>query len=317
MNTKITELLGIEHPIISGGMVWCSGHRLAQAVSLAGGLGLIGAGSMHPETLIYHIEQARAATAPTARVFGVNVPLFYPEIERVIDILIQERVPVVFTSGGSPALYTKRLQAAGIVVVHVVSSVKFALKAQEAGCQAVVCEGTEAGGHNGRQETTTMVLVPGVVDALSIPVIAAGGIACGAQMLAALALGAQGVQVGTRFALCDESSAHENFKLRCRGMAEGGTVLAMQKLVPIRMARNEFCETILAAQSRGASSDELRQLLGERRSKLGVFEGQIQQGVLEIGQVSSMVSECESARDIVDQMMREVGDRFVDLSRLV
>ncbi|MEG0467743.1 MAG: nitronate monooxygenase [Mucinivorans sp.] len=306
MKTKITNLFGIKYPIISGGMVWCSGHKLATAVSGAGGLGLIGAGSMHPEVLMDHIIKCRTALQGTSLPFGVNVPLFYPEIERVIDLIIDQHVPIVFTSGGSPAVYTQRLKKAGIIVVHVVSSTKFALKAESAGCDAVVCEGFEAGGHNGREETTTMVLVPRVAAAVHIPVIAAGGIASGAQMLAALVLGADGVQVGTRFALCAESSAHEAFKARCRAMDEGGTMLAMRKVTPVRLVRNEFYEAIAAAEARGATGDELREILGTRRSKIGIFEGDLVQGELEIGQAASMVHNVESAAQVVADMVAEV-----------
>lgn len=300
MKTKITELFSVEYPIISGGMVWCSGHRLASAVSLAGGLGLIGAGSMHPEVLAEHIAKCRETLAPSGKPFGVNVPIFYPEIERVIEILIRERVPIVFTSGGSPALYTARLKQAGIIVAHVVASSKFAQKAEAAGVDAVVCEGFEAGGHNGRDETTTMVLVPAVCAAVSIPVIAAGGIATGAQMLAAMALGADGVQLGTRFALCAESSAHDNFKQRCRALAEGGTMLSMKKITPVRLVKNEFYDRVAIAEAQGASVEELREILGAKRSKLGIFEGDMAQGELEIGQVASLVApQTETAAHIV------------------
>lgn len=304
METRITKLFGIQYPIIAGGMVWCSGHRLATAVSLAGGLGLIGAGSMHPDVLEQHIARCRADLQSSGLPFGVNVPIFYPEIDRVIDIIIANKVPIVFTSGGSPALYTKRLKDAGVTVVHVVASAKFARKAQDSGVDAVVCEGFEAGGHNGRDETTTMVLVPSVVSAVSIPVIAAGGIATGEQMLAAIALGAHGVQVGTRFALSIESSAHDNFKALCRALPEGETMLAMKKITPVRLVKNEFYARLAQAESAGATADELREILGSKRSKLGIFEGDVQQGELEIGQAASLVSSrAQSAADVVESLV--------------
>lgn len=285
-------------------MVWCSGHRLASAVSLAGGLGLIGAGSMHPDTLVEHIGKCKAELMESQKPFGVNVPIFYPEIERVIEILIAERVPIVFTSGGSPALYTARLKAAGIKVVHVVASSKFALKAEAAGVDAVVCEGFEAGGHNGRDETTTMVLTPLVAAAVSIPVIAAGGIASGAQMLASFALGADGVQVGSRFALCAESSAHDHFKELCRALPEGQTMLCMKKITPVRLVKNVFFDRIASAESSGASAEQLKEILGSKRSKLGIFEGEIAQGELEIGQVASLVDrQVQSAAQIIADMV--------------
>lgn len=304
MKTQITELFGIEYPIISGGMVWCSGHRLAAAVSAAGGLGLIGAGSMHPEVLEEHISKCRTELAASGKPFGVNVPIFYPEIDRVIEILIEQRVPIVFTSGGSPALYTSRLKEAGIIVVHVVASAKFAQKAAAAGVDAIVCEGFEAGGHNGRDETTTMVLVPSVARAVNIPVIAAGGVATGWQMLSAMALGADGVQIGTRFALCKESSAHDNFKNLCRALPEGATMLSMKKITPVRLVKNAFYEEVALAESRGASMDELREILGAKRSKLGIFEGDTTNGELEIGQCASLVEPvAESAADVIADMM--------------
>lgn len=278
-------------------MVWCSGWRLASAVSLNGGLGLIGAGSMHPDTLRDHIRCCRQQVGGLS--FGVNVPLFYPEIESVINILIEEKVPIVFTSGGSPSVYTTRLKTAGIKVCHVVSSTKFALKAEAAGVDAVVCEGFEAGGHNGREQTTTLILTPAVAAAVSIPVIAAGGIATGDQVAAALALGADGVQIGTRFALCAESSAADAFKDMARGAEEGATILALSRLSPVRMLRNEFALRVAAAEARGASADELREIVGSRRSKHGIFEGDLTEGELEIGQAASLVTRPETAAEVI------------------
>lgn len=270
MTNRITSLFGIKYPIISGGMVWCSGWRLASAVSNAGGLGLIGAGSMHPETLREHIQKCKAATD---KPFGVNVPLMYPEIDTIMDIIISEGVKIVFTSAGNPKLWTKKLQDNGIIVTHVVSSSKFALKCQEAGVDAVVAEGFEAGGHNGREETSTMVLIPQVRKSIHIPLIAAGGIGTGNGMLAAFALGAEGIQMGTRFALTQESSASQEFKELCINLKEGDTVLSLKKLSPTRMIKNEFYNAVQSAEDRGASVEEMRELLGRGRSKKGIFEG--------------------------------------------
>ena len=281
-------------------MVWCSGWRLAAAVSEAGGLGLIGAGSMHPDVLAEHIEKCRAATG---KPFGVNVPVFYPEIEKIIDLLIEKKVPVVFTSGGNPALYTSKLKDAGVMVAHVVASAKFAVKAATAGVDAVVAEGFEAGGHNGRDEITTMALIPQVRAAIDLPLIAAGGIATGGGMLAAMALGADGVQVGTRFALSAESSAHEDFKGLCITLAEGDTMLCLKKLTPVRLIRNAFFNRVAEVEARGADAAELREILGSRRSKRGIFEGDLVEGELEIGQVASMVREIKPAGDIVREMV--------------
>lgn len=305
MKTSVTELFNIEHPIISGGMVWCSGWRLAAAVSYAGGLGLIGAGSMHPETLIEHIGKARAALAGTGKPFGVNIPLFYPDIERVIEILIVKKVPIVFTSGGNPALYTGRLKAAGITVAHVVASAKFARKAETAGVDAIVAEGFEAGGHNGREEITTMALIPQVRQATTLPLLAAGGIATGRGMLAAMALGADGVQMGTRFALTEESSAHEAFKNRCISLGEGDTMLCLKKLSPVRLIKNEFYQRVAEAEERGASAEELRDILGAKRSKRGIFEGDLTEGELEIGQVASLVRAVEPVAEIMQNIVTE------------
>lgn len=311
MENRITDLLGIKYPIISGGMVWCSGWRLASAVSISGGLGLLGAGSMHPEVLDLHIERCAEACAGTgtgSRVtFGVNVPLFYPELERLMEVLERHlqsgALRVVVTSGGNPALYTARLKAAGATVIHVVANTKFALKAEAAGCDAVVVEGFEAGGHNGKDELTTIIAVADVCRALHVPVISAGGIGSGAQMLAAMALGAEGVQVGSRFAMCEESSAHQAFKQRCRDLDESGTVLCLKKLTPARLIRNEFCKAVLEAESRGASADELRELLGHGRAKEGMFLGDMAQGELEIGQVAASIHKAETARDVVEDIV--------------
>lgn len=305
MKTSVTELFKIEHPVISGGMVWCSGWRLAAAVSAAGGLGLIGAGSMHPETLAEHIAKTRKALDGSGKPFGVNIPLFYPEIEKVIELLIAERVPIVFTSGGNPSLYTARLREQSITVAHVVASAKFARKAEAAGVDAIVAEGFEAGGHNGREEITTMTLIPQVRQATQLPLLAAGGIATGRGMLAAMALGADGVQIGTRFALSAESSAHEAFKSLCTTLGEGDTMLCLRKLSPVRLIKNEFYRQVAEAEARGASAEELRELLGARRSKRGIFEGDLTEGELEIGQVASLIREVEPVAEIMQGILTE------------
>lgn len=299
---RISQLFNIEIPIVQGGMVWCSGWRLASAVSNAGGLGLIGAGSMHPETLREHIQKCKQATT---KPFGVNVPLLYPEMDKVMEILVQEAVPIVFTSAGNPSTWTSYLKQHGMTVVHVVSSVKFARKAEQAGVDAVVAEGFEAGGHNGREETTTLVLIPLVRDAVSIPLIAAGGIASGRAMLAAEVLGADGVQVGSRFAASEESSAHESFKNRITQSAEGETMLTLKQLTPVRLIRNKFFNTIQEAEWRGATKAELETLLGKRRAKLGIFEGDLEEGELEIGQVAAAIRDIKPASQIVAEMWNE------------
>ncbi len=301
MTTKITELLGIKYPIIAGGMVWCSGHELASAVSLAGGLGLIGAGSMNEEILIEHIEKCARAVGEVP--YGVNVPLFFRDIERVIETVIAHRVPVVVTSGGSPALYTSRLKEAGIKVMHVVASTKFALKAQEAGVDAIICEGFEAGGHNGRDETTTMVLTPLVARKVNVPVIAAGGIATGEQMAAALALGAEGVQIGSRFALSAESSAHQLFKKRCINLPEGDTMLTLKELSPVRLVQNKFYDEVQELYKKGATVEQLTQHLGKGRARLGIFDGELDDGEVEIGQTASLVESIESVEDIINDIV--------------
>lgn len=299
---RTQQLFGIQVPIIQAGMVWCSGWRLASAVSNAGGLGLIGSGSMHPDVLQEHIRKCQAATA---KPFGVNVPLLYPEIEKLIDIIVTEGVKIVFTSAGNPATWTGYLKERGITVVHVVSSVKFARKSAEAGVDAVVAEGFEAGGHNGREETTSMCLIPMVRDAVNIPVLAAGGIASGRAILAAEALGADGVQIGTRFAASVESSAHEHFKSRITRMIEGDTILTLKQLTPVRMIKNAFYSQVEAALLRGASKEELGALLGRGRSKKGIFEGDLEEGELEIGQIGASIREILPAADIVKQLWNE------------
>lgn len=302
---RICELFGIRYPIVQGGMVWCSGWRLASAVSNAGGLGLLGAGSMHPDMLREHIAKCREATSNP---FGVNVPLMYPEIDKLMQILIEEKVKIVFTSAGNPALYTDFLHRHGITVAHVVSSSRFARKCEQAGVDAVVAEGFEAGGHNGREETSTLCLIPAVCQATSLPLLAAGGIASGEAMAAVMLLGAEGVQVGSRFALSKESSAHENFKRHCLNLQEGDTFLTLKKLSPVRLVKNEFYESVENAQQRGASTDELQELLGKGRAKKGIFEGDLQNGELEIGQVSAMVSSEQSAAEIIDDMISVYRD---------
>ena len=299
-SNRVTELFGIEYPVIAGGMVWCSGWRLAAAVSNAGGLGLLGAGSMHPETLIEHIDKMNAATT---KPWGINVPLMYPEIERLMSIIIEKGVKIVFTSAGSPKKYTARLHEAGIKVAHVVSSSKFAKKCEEAGVDAVVAEGFEAGGHNGREETTTMALIPQVREAISLPLIAAGGIGSGKAMLAAMALGAEGVQIGTLFAVSEESSASDAFKQMCVNLGEDGTMLALKKISPTRLIKNELYAKIAEAESRGAEADELRELLGKAASKRGIFEGDLENGELEIGQIVSAIKEVQPVSTIMKNLI--------------
>jgi enoyl-[acyl-carrier protein] reductase II len=299
---SITQLFNIQYPIIQAGMIWVSGWRLASAVSNAGGLGIIGAGSMYPSVLEEHIVKCKAATN---KPFAVNLPLLYPDIDKHIDIIIQHKVPIVFTSAGNPKTYTSILQQQGIKVVHVVSSSKFALKAQDAGCDAVVAEGFEAGGHNGREETTTMVLIPAVKKAIQIPLIAAGGIATGKQMLAAMILGADAVQIGSRFVCTNEASAHPNFKAAIIQAQEGDTQLQMKKTVPVRLLNNPFAEAIRTAESRGASAEELKEILGRARAKKGMFEGDLIEGELEIGQVSSLIKNIQPAADVVNEIWEE------------
>ena len=302
MENRLCQLLDIQYPIIAGGMVWCSGWRLASAVSNAGGLGLIGAGSMHPDVLREHIQKCKEATD---KPFGVNVPLMYPEIEKVMDILIEEGVKIVFTSAGNPKTWTSRLKEQGMKVVHVVSSSKFARKCEEAGVDAIVAEGFEAGGHNGREETTTMCLIPHVRRSTSLPLIAAGGIGTGAGMLAAFALGAEGVQIGTRFALTKESSAHEAFKQLCLSLNEGDTKLLLKKVSPTRLVKGTFATEVEEAEARGASIDELRMLLGKGRAKKGIFEGNLEEGELEIGQIASLFREEQSVGEVMQELISD------------
>jgi enoyl-[acyl-carrier protein] reductase II len=299
---RVTKLFGVRYPIVQAGMIWCSGWRLAAAVSKAGGLGVIGSGSMYPEVLKEHIQKYKAATD---KPFAVNVPMLYPAVEEHMATIMAERVPIVITSAGNPATWTQRLKDAGHIVVHVVSSVKFALRAQDAGVDAVVAEGFEAGGHNGREETTTLVLVPMVADAVRVPVIAAGGIVDGRSMLAAMCLGAEGVQVGSRFVCATESSAHEAFKQRVVAAKEGETTLTLKELAPVRLLHNPFFADVQAAYRRGASVEELKTLLGRARAKRGMFEGDLDQGELEIGQVSAAIGRVEPAASIVEGIMRE------------
>lgn len=299
----IKSLFGIRYPIIQGGMVWCSGWRLASAVSNAGGLGLIGAGSMRPDTLREHISRCRSAVGENP--YGVNIPLMYPQIEEIMQIVREEGVPVVFTSAGNPKTWTARLKAEGIRVAHVVSSSRFALKAAEAGVDAVVAEGFEAGGHNGREETSSLTLIPQVRKAVGLPLIAAGGIATGQAMAAVMALGADGVQVGTRFALTEESSASDAFKQRCLSLNEGDTALSLKKLSPTRLIKNEFYQQVQQLEDQGATADELRELLGKGRAKKGIFEGDLVEGELEIGQVASLVSKIIPARQVIEEMMEQ------------
>lgn len=302
---RITGLFGIQYPIIQAGMIWASGWRLAAAVSNAGGLGLIGSGSMYPDVLLHHIRSCKAATN---KPFGVNVPLLYPDIDAHIQNIINEKVPIVFTSAGNPKTYTTMLKDAGITVVHVVSSSRFAKKAEEAGCDAVVAEGFEAGGHNGREETTTMVLVPAVCEAVKIPVIAAGGIATGKQMRAAMVLGASGVQVGSRFVASEEASSHPAFKEAVINANEGDTVLTLKQLTPVRLIRNTFFKRVQEAEGKGASPEVLQELLGRGRAKKGMFEGDLEEGELEIGQVSGIIRNILPAAEIIRQMMAEFED---------
>jgi len=312
MHNRITCLFNIQYPIIQAGMIWASGWRLASAVSNAGGLGMIGAGSMYPEVLRAHIQKCKAATD---KPFAVNLPLLYPDIDKHIQIILEEKVPIVFTSAGNPKTWTGKLKEQGIIVVHVVSSSKFALKSQEAGCDAVVAEGFEAGGHNGREETTTLVLIPAVCNAVSIPVIAAGGIATGRQMLAAMVLGAAGVQVGSRFVATPEASSHTNFKEAVVNAKEGDTQLSLKKLTPVRLIKNKFFEQVQLAENNGASAEELQQLLGRARAKKGMFQGDLEEGELEIGQVSAIINEIKPAAEVVNDMWSEYLSLLNDLKK--
>lgn len=299
---RICSLFGIKYPVVQGGMVWCSGWKLASAVSNAGGLGLIGAGSMRPDVLLEHIQKCKKATS---KPFGVNVPLLYPEIEKLMDIIVAEDVKIVFTSAGNPAKWTPFLKEKGIKVAHVIANTKFALKCAESKVDAIVAEGFEAGGHNGREETTTMVLVPHVKSVVDLPLIAAGGIGSGRAMLASFALGAEGVQIGSRFAATAESSAHIGFKNMVTQALEGDTMLTLKKLTPVRLLKNKFFEQVQEAQLRGASAEELKALLGRGRSKLGMSEGNLDDGELEIGQVSAMISRIQTVNEVMDEIISE------------
>jgi enoyl-[acyl-carrier protein] reductase II len=310
MANRITTLFNIKYPIIQAGMVWCSGWKLASAVSNAGGLGIIGAGSMYPEVLRTHIQKCRLATSNP---FAVNVPLLYPNIQEIIDILVEEDVKIVFTSAGNPATWTSFLKEKNMTVVHVIANTKFALKAQECGVDAIVAEGFEAGGHNGREETTTLCLIPMIKAAVKIPVIVAGGIGSGKSMLAAFALGADAVQIGSAFAVAEESSAHPNFKEKIISSAEGDTKLRMKKLVPVRLLKNEFADAVAQAEAEGANTEKLIELLGRARAKLGMFEGDMEQGELEIGQVSAMLNKIKPAADI----LHEIWDEFLKEKQLL
>ncbi len=302
MNNPICTLFNIKYPLIQAGMIWCSGWELASAVSNAGGLGLIGSGSMYPEVLREHIQKCKKATN---KPFGVNVPLLYPNIEEHMKIIVEEGVKIVFTSAGNPKTWTNHLKEKGITVVHVVSNVKFALKCQEAGVDAIVAEGFEAGGHNGREETTTMVLIPQVRKAVTLPLIAAGGIGTGASMAAAFALGADAVQIGSRFVTTPESSAHQNFKDAVVKAKEGDTILTLKQLTPVRLIKNEFYNKVYAAEQQGASAEKIAEILGRARSKKGMFEGDLNEGELEIGQISGAIDEIKPAAEIVEEIMSE------------
>jgi enoyl-[acyl-carrier protein] reductase II len=313
MKNRITELFGIEYPIIQAGMIWCSGWELASAVSNAGGLGIIGSGSMYPEVLRQHIQKCKTATN---RPFAVNVPMLYPDIEKHMAIIIEEKVPIVFTSAGNPKTFTSLLKSHGITVVHVVSNVKFALKAQEAGVDAIVAEGFEAGGHNGREETTTLVLIPSVHEACDLPLIAAGGIGTGRAMAAAFALGAEAVQVGSRFVATPESSAHQAFKQVVVDAKEGDTQLTLKELAPVRLVKNKFYQDVQAAYAKGATPEDLKTLLGRARAKRGMFEGDLEEGELEIGQVSGLIHEIKPAAEVVQEIWQEFRATIDQLNRL-
>ena len=302
MGNRITTLFKIQYPLIQAGMIWNSGWKLASAVSNAGGLGIIGAGSMYPDVLQEHITKCKRATS---KPFGVNIPMLYPNIDEIIEIVIKEKIPIVCTSAGNPKIYTSRLKQHGITVVHVVSSVKFALKAQDAGVDAVVAEGFEAGGHNGRDETTTFTLIPMVKQQLQIPLIAAGGIADGKGMLAAMILGADGVQIGSRFVASYESSAHQDFKQEVVKAKEGDTLLTLKELAPVRLLKNKFFDQLMELYKTNPSKEQLTQLLGRARAKRGMFEGDLEEGELEIGQVAGLIHQIKPAAQIVKEIMEE------------
>jgi enoyl-[acyl-carrier protein] reductase II len=302
ISTKITKLFGIQHPIVQGGMVWCSGYKLASAVSNAGGLGLIGSGSMNPQLLEEHIVKCKAATQ---KPFGVNIPLLYAHAPLHIQTVIKHKVPIVFTSAGNPETFTQQLKDAGIIVVHLVANTKFALKAQNAGVDALVAEGFEAGGHNGKEETTTFCLLPQIKQVANVPIIAAGGMYNANSLVAALALGADGIQIGSRFAVCKESSAHDLFKQAVYNSGEGDTALTLKEITPVRILKNDFYNRIMQAYQKGADKEALKLLLGKGRAKLGIFEGNLQEGELEIGQISSLLNKPEHAHEIIDEIMNE------------
>ena len=305
MQNKVSNLFNIQYPIIQGGMVWVSGYKLASAVSNAGGLGLIGAGSMYPEVLRKHIQKCKKATK---KPFGVNVPMLYPEIEKIMDIIVEEEVKIVFTSAGNPKTWTSYLKKKGITVVHVVSSVKFALKAQSAGVDAVVCEGFEAGGHNGREETTTFTLIPMVKEHLKIPVIAAGGVGSGRGMLAAMVLGADGVQIGSRFAATEESSAHKNFKQTIVDVKDGDTQLTLKELAPVRLVKNKFYNEVQELYQQNPTLEALKALLGRARAKKGMFEGDLDNGELEIGQIAGLIHQIKPVKEVFNEIIEEFNE---------
>jgi len=310
---RITQLFGIQYPIIQAGMIWASGYKLASAVSNAGGLGLLGAGSMYPEVLREHIQKCKKATD---KPFGVNVPMLYPNIEEIMNIIVEEGVKIVFTSAGNPKTWTAFLKEKGITVVHVVSSVKFALKAQEAGVDAVVAEGFEAGGHNGREETTTFTLIPMVKEKLDIPLIAAGGIATGAGMFAVMALGADAVQVGSRFAASVESSSHDNFKKAIVEAQDGDTHVTLKELAPVRLIKNKFFHDVMALYTKAPTTDDLKALLGRARAKKGMFEGDLEEGELEIGQIAGLINEVKPAAEIVKEMLAGFAKAKEDMAAI-
>jgi len=310
---KITELFNIKYPIIQGGMIWVSGWKLATAVSNAGGLGLIGAGSMYPNILREHIQKAKKTTD---KPFGVNVPLLYADLEEILQIIVEEGVKIVFTSAGNPKKWTSYLKEHDITVVHVVSSVKFALKAQEACVDAIVAEGFEAGGHNGREETTTLALIPAVAKAIDIPLIAAGGIATGKQMLATIILGADGVQIGSRFVASEESSAHQNFKEVILNVKDGDTQLTLKEFAPVRLIKNQFYQKLQKLYSTCPTEEQLKQLLGRGRAKLGMFEGDLDEGELEIGQVASMIEQIQPAKDIIDEIVNDYNASMINICNM-
>jgi len=313
MSNRIASLLGIKYPVIAGGMVWCSGWELASAVSNAGGLGLIGSGSMSPEVLKEHIGKCKMATD---KPFGVNVPLIHHDVAQIMEVIMEEKISVVFTSAGSPKIWTKKLHEKGIKVFHVIANTKFAVKCEDAGVDAIVAEGFEAGGHNGKEETTTMVLIPQICKATGLPIIAAGGIATGKGMLAAFALGAEGIQMGTRFALSKESSASKEFKEICIDLKEGDTILSLKKIAPTRLIKNEFYKKIEEAENRGVDKDGLSQILGRGRSKRGIFYGDIKEGELEIGQISSLINDIKSSKEIIDGIIAEYNDSLKSLNAI-